>query len=75
MKNMLDVEARVSSLKNRALEIALEFRTHADDPDKIIELADELTAIITEYEAHAGALEQIHAMAEYLISKNCSGPH
>jgi hypothetical protein len=75
MKNVIDVEAYTNALRNRALQILREFRVHAAEPEKIIELADELSALITEFEAHAVALDQIQEMTELLISNKCSGPH
>lgn len=75
MKKITDVEAHTNALRNRALEIVQEFRQHAASPEKIIELADELTAVISEYEGYAGALDRINAMSEYLITEDCSGPH
>ena len=75
METLLTIEAKTNALRNRALEILSEFRIHAESPDKVIELADELLAVITAYEAQVGALDRIQAMAEALVSHDCSGPH
>ena len=75
METLVEIEAKTNALRNRALEILGEFRIHAESPDKVIELADELLAVISAYEAQVGALDRIQELAEALISKDCSGPH
>ncbi len=75
MKSVQDVAKRVEATRVRALEIMRQFREHSDNPAKIIELSDELVALVENYEAQAAALMQIQEMAEILVSQNCSGPH
>jgi len=75
MKNVQDVAAHAEAMKSRALTIIREFRVHANDPQKVIDLADELIALIDDYEAQATALEEIQEMAELLATRSCSGPH
>lgn len=75
MKNVVDIEAYADALRTRALAILREFRSNASDPDRIIELADELAVVISEFELHADALAHMQMMSNYLISNKCSGPH
>jgi DNA-directed RNA polymerase subunit F len=75
MKSVQDVAAQAEALRTRALEIMRQFRDHADNPEKIIELSDELVALVEHYEAHAATLIRIQEMAEVLVTQSCSGPH
>jgi len=75
MKTLTEVEERTHEIRLRALKILGEFRINSDNPQKIMDLADELRTLMKEYEASVAALEQIQAVGALLLNENCSGPH
>lgn len=75
MKPLSEVEQRTDVIRLRVLEIFREFKEFSDDPQKVVNLADELEALLSEYDMISAHIAYIHEMTEQLAQETCSGPH
>lgn len=75
MKTISEVEERTDAIRLRVLDIFREFKEFSDDPKKVINLADELEALLSEHDMITANLAYIQEMTEQLVRESCSGPH
>ena len=75
MKTVSEVEERTDAIRLRVLDIFREFKEFSDDPQRVINLADELEALLSEYDMISANLAYIQEMTEQLAQETCSGPH
>jgi hypothetical protein len=75
MITLSEVEARTDVIRLRIEAILKELRANADDPDRVVALAEEMEALIAEAEVIYTNLSYFEDLREHLLNEHCSGPH